>query len=72
MTRKDFVAPHRIEVKSCKGCNAPVFWTEIPGTDRRHIFDVKSLAWVNGELRVESHFAHCPKAFEFRKAPKPT
>lgn len=58
--------PRRLEVTTCRGCAAPVFWSEWPSTGKRHLFDVRTIAVRDGKLMAQSHFATCPQADEFR------
>lgn len=47
----------------CRACHAPIFWRN------KSPLDVDSKQWRDGKWWLESHFARCPHADQFRRKP---
>lgn len=69
--RIDFRVPTRLlkHGQRCRSCSAPiVFWSLSAGKNPLDVQSAKPDPDATGFSRLESHFAHCPRAAAFRRA----
>lgn len=50
-------------ISTCRACGARIVW------QARKPLHEASKEWREGKFWLESHFAHCPRADEFRRKP---
>lgn len=69
--------PRGIESQPCRGCGQPIYWAPHPSTGRAHPVSVdpdiaQGCRRPTGSIDGKgiSHFANCPDADRFRKAPR--